>query len=50
MDDTVISLPCGLDITYVNFKKRQKTTRCILCGKEDVNINDIVNRPGNRLR
>lgn len=50
MDETVINLPCGLEITYGNFKKRQKTSRCIMCDQEDLNVDEVLSRPGNRLK
>ncbi|CAF0878064.1 unnamed protein product [Brachionus calyciflorus] len=50
MDDVIISLPCGFDTTFKNLKNCENLIRCMMCGNEDLNIEDILSRPGNRLR
>ena len=50
MDDALITLPCGFVTTYGSLKNAEKVIRCMMCEDEDINVEEILNRPGNRLR
>ena len=50
MDQVKITLPCGFETTYDTLQIGEKVIRCILCNSEDLIVEDILNRPENRLR
>ena len=46
----MIILSCGFETTYGSLQNGGNIMRCIICGDEDLNIEEILNRPRNRLR
>ena len=50
MENLLISLPCGFETTYGTLQNDEKNFRCMMCREEDLNVDDILNRPGNQLR
>ena len=49
MDQTIFSFQCGSQTTYGDLKKCQKISCCIMCDKEDLDVNNFLNRPENRF-
>ena len=50
MNEVKIYLPCGFDTTFGSLNNGEKVIRCMMCKKEDLNVEEILNKPGNRLR
>ena len=50
MDSVKIILPCGFQTTFGCLPSDEEVIRCMMCDEEDLNIQDVLERPVNRLR
>ncbi|CAF1048857.1 unnamed protein product [Brachionus calyciflorus] len=50
MDEVRLILPCGFENTYGSLRNGENVKRCMMCEDEDLIVQDILNKPRNRLR